>query len=112
MFWYTSRRAARRGQEAARSKPSASIREWLTIMRHFLSLLDVSETELKTLLADAARMKADLKRGHRPPLLAGHVLGMIFEKPSLRTRASFEAAMGQLGGSSIFFGASDGAMGQ
>jgi ornithine carbamoyltransferase len=81
-------------------------------VRHFLSLLDVSGTELKELLADAARMKADLQRGHRPPLLAGRVLALVFEKPSLRTRASFEAAMAQLGGSSIFLGASDGAMGQ
>jgi ornithine carbamoyltransferase len=79
-------------------------------MRHFLSLLDVSLAELKEILADAARMKAELQRGHRPPILAGRVLGMIFEKPSLRTRASFEAAMAQLGGSSIFVG--DGTMGQ
>jgi len=81
-------------------------------MRHFLSLLDVSVTELKELLADAARMKAELQRGQRPPLLAGRVLGLVFEKPSLRTRASFEAAMAQLGGTSIFLGTSDGAMGQ
>ena len=81
-------------------------------MRHFLSLLDVNGAELKELLADAARMKADLQRGHRPATLAGRVLALVFEKPSLRTRASFESAMAQLGGSSIFLGATDGAMGQ
>src|SRR5262245_9461138 len=81
-------------------------------MRHFLSLLDVSAEELKSLLSEAARMKAQLKKGRRPALLAGHVLGMVFEKPSLRTRASFEAAMAHLGGSSIFLSATDGAMGQ
>jgi ornithine carbamoyltransferase len=80
-------------------------------MRHFLSLFDVSATELNQILAGAARLKADLKRGHRPPVLAGRVLGLIFEKQSLRTRASFEAGMAQLGGSSIFLSASDGSMG-
>lgn len=85
--------------------------EWLE-MRHFLNLLTYSVTDLRTLLAEAARLKAELNKGHRPPLLAGRVLGLVFEKPSLRTRASFEAAMAQLGGSSIFLSATDGAMGQ
>jgi ornithine carbamoyltransferase len=81
-------------------------------MRHFLSLLDLSAAELRELLADAVRLKADCSRGHRPPYLAGRVLGLVFEKPSLRTRASFEAAMLQLGGSTLFFSASDGPIGQ
>jgi len=81
-------------------------------MRHFLSLLDVSAAEMKWLLAEAARLKAGLKEGVRPPLLQWRVLGMVFEKPSLRTRASFEAAMAQLGGSSTSLSAADGAMGK
>jgi ornithine carbamoyltransferase len=81
-------------------------------MRHFLTLLELSADELRGLLDEAARLKAGLDRGERPPLLAGRVLGMIFEKPSLRTRASFEAAMVQLGGSAIFLSASDGPIGQ
>jgi ornithine carbamoyltransferase len=81
-------------------------------MRHFLSVLELSTDELKRLLADAARLKAGLELGERPPLLAGRVLGMIFEKPSLRTRASFEAAMIQLGGAAIFLSAADGPIGQ
>ncbi|MGL4553844.1 MAG: ornithine carbamoyltransferase, partial [Gemmataceae bacterium] len=80
-------------------------------MRHFLSLHDVSLTEMKHLLSEAARMKADLIQGRRPALLAGRVLGLVFEKPSLRTRASFEAGMIQLGGGAMFFGPSDGKMG-
>jgi ornithine carbamoyltransferase len=80
-------------------------------MRHFLSLLELSAEELKGLLTEAQRLKAALRRGERPPLLAGRVLGLIFEKPSLRTRASFEGAMIQLGGGAVFFGASDGSMG-
>lgn len=82
------------------------------VMRHFLSLIDLAVEELTHLLDEAARLKADAQRGIRPPLLAGRVLGMIFEKPSLRTRASFEAAMAHLGGFSIFLSASDGPIGQ
>jgi len=81
-------------------------------MRHFLSLIDLTTEELTYLLEEAARLKAAPHRGIRPPLLAGRVLGMIFEKPSLRTRASFEAAMAHLGGASIFLSASDGPLGQ
>ncbi len=81
-------------------------------MRHFLDLLDLSPDELSRLLDDAAAMKAASLRGERPPYLAGRVLGMVFEKPSLRTRVSFEAAMAHLGGRSIFMGASDGLIGQ
>ncbi len=81
-------------------------------MRHFLDLLDLNPDELKHLLDDAAAMKAALKHGERPPLLAGRVLGLIFEKPSLRTRVSFEAAMAQMGGASIFLSAADGPIGQ
>ncbi len=81
-------------------------------MRHFLTLLDLNGTELRELLSEAVRLKTDALRGHRPPLLGGRVLGLVFEKPSLRTRASFEAAMMQLGGSTLFFSATDGAIGQ
>jgi ornithine carbamoyltransferase len=81
-------------------------------MRHFLSLIDLTAEELTHLLEEAARLKADSQRRIRPSLLAGRVLGMIFEKPSLRTRASFEAAMAHLGGTSIFLSATDGPIGQ
>jgi ornithine carbamoyltransferase len=81
-------------------------------MRHFLSLIDLSADDLTHLLDEAARLKADARHGLRPPLLAGRVLGMIFEKPSLRTRASFEAAMAHLGGTTIFLSAADGPIGQ
>jgi ornithine carbamoyltransferase len=81
-------------------------------MRHFLNLLDLSEDDIHSLLDEASRLKALHQRGERPPLLAGRVLGMIFEKPSLRTRASFEAAMAQMGGSTVFFNSADGTLGQ
>jgi ornithine carbamoyltransferase len=81
-------------------------------MRHFLDLLDLNADELDHLLADAMAMKQAHKRGERQPFLAGRVLGLVFEKPSLRTRVSFEAAMAQMGGSSIFLSATDGPLGQ
>jgi len=71
-------------------------------MRHFLTLFDLTRDEIERLLQDAARMKAVQERGQRSPVLAGKVLGMVFEKPSLRTRTSFETAMAHLGGTSIF----------
>jgi ornithine carbamoyltransferase len=76
-------------------------------MRHVLDLFDWTPEEITRLLKDASRLKASLKKGKRAPILQGRVLGMIFEKPSLRTRVSFETAMAQLGGSAIFLGGND-----
>ena len=84
----------------------------LQAMRNFLDLIDLKTDDLLHLLSEAVRLKAGFKAGDRPPLLAGRVLGMIFEKQSLRTRVSFEAAMAQLGGRSIFLSATDGPIGQ
>jgi ornithine carbamoyltransferase len=81
-------------------------------MRHFLTLLDMTSEEVAYLLSETAALKGALQRGERQPILANRVLGMVFEKPSLRTRASFEAAVAQMGGSSIFLSALDGPMGQ
>lgn len=71
-------------------------------MRHFLDVIDLTDDELCHLLADAARLKSLHQRGERAPTLLGRVLGLVFEKPSLRTRGSFEGAMAQLGGASVF----------
>jgi ornithine carbamoyltransferase len=76
-------------------------------MRHFLDLLDLSPEEVSHLLREAARGKKAHQRGKRTPALLGRVLGMVFEKPSLRTRVSFQSAMAQLGGTSIFLAGSD-----
>jgi len=71
-------------------------------MRHFLSLFDVNADEIKHLLREALRLKKKLQRGGHDPVLRGKTLGLVFEKPSLRTRVSFETAMIQLGGGSLF----------
>jgi ornithine carbamoyltransferase len=71
-------------------------------MRHVLTLLDLSREEIWGLLTEATRLKQAMRRGVRKPLLQGRVLGMVFEKPSLRTRVSFQTGMAQLGGASVF----------
>jgi ornithine carbamoyltransferase len=68
--------------------------------RHFLDLRDFSGAELRALLTEAARYKRT-RATARPKLLAGKTLAMIFEKPSTRTRLSFEVAMRELGGDTI-----------
>ena len=70
-------------------------------VRHFTDLSQVSASELRAMLDDAARRKADLKAGLRSRPLEGKVLAMIFDKPSTRTRVSFDVGMRQLGGETI-----------
>lgn len=72
-------------------------------MRHFLSLADLASEEIRALLDLAAELKREWKRGGNRPLLGGKTLGMIFQKPSLRTRASFEMGMLHLGGQALYF---------
>jgi ornithine carbamoyltransferase len=71
-----------------------------TRVRHFLSIADLSTAELTALLDDAAALKRDPVPSDAP--LRGRALAMIFEKPSLRTRLSFDVAMRDLGGHSSY----------
>ena len=71
-------------------------------MNHFLNLIDQPAERLRQLLARAAELKADRTAGKPSAALAGKVVGLVFEKPSLRTRLSFEAGVAQLGGTSLF----------
>ena len=68
--------------------------------RHFLDLSQVSKGDLRSIIDDAGRRKALLPGGDKP--LAGKMLAMIFDKPSTRTRVSFDVAMRQLGGETLF----------
>ncbi len=70
--------------------------------RDFLSLVDFTRAELEEILHLAATLKRELKAGKRAPLLSGQSLAMIFEKPSLRTRVTFEVGMTQLGGFPVY----------
>src|SRR5579862_7781268 len=80
-------------------------------MRHFIDLTDWTTEEIDTLLKDAAKLKKAQLSGKNKPTMQGRVLGLIFEKPSLRTRVSFEAAMAHLGGASIFISQTDAGLG-
>jgi ornithine carbamoyltransferase len=73
-------------------------------MRHLLSLTDLLPGEIERVFAITTDLKSKYERGLREPLLPGRVLALLFEKPSLRTRVSFEAGMAHLGGSSLFLG--------
>ena len=73
-------------------------------MRHFVTLNDITTKECHQILEWATTIKRELKQGRISTPLAGKVMGMIFEKQSLRTRVSFEAGMFQLGGTAMSLG--------
>ena len=71
-------------------------------MEDFLAINDFTSEQIKSLLEDSRDLKAVYKSGQRDTCLTGKVLAMLFEKPSLRTRISFQVAMTDLGGSPIY----------
>jgi ornithine carbamoyltransferase len=75
--------------------------------RDFIDLLSISPAEGYALLNLASWLKSDLRNGLDHPYLRGRTLAMLFQKPSLRTRLTFEAGMAQLGGHAIFLGPSE-----
>ncbi len=75
--------------------------------RDFLELGSLSRAQLEEILALSARLKAELKQGRPTKALAGKSLAMIFEKPSLRTRVTFEVGVMQLGGFPVYLTPSD-----
>src|SRR6185295_20115977 len=70
-------------------------------VRHFTDLSAVSATDLRFMLDDAVERKSRLKAGEISRPFEGKVLAMIFDKPSTRTRVSFDVAMRELGGETI-----------
>lgn len=80
--------------------------------RHFLTLMDLSQDELKHIIERAIELKALRKQDAEAETLHGKVLGMIFEKASTRTRVSFEAGMAQMGGSALFLSSNDTQLGR
>ncbi len=73
-------------------------------MKHFLSISDLSREDALYLLVEAARLKDERREqaSRQRETLAGRTLAMLFEKPSLRTRVSFDAGMNHLGGHAIY----------
>lgn len=80
--------------------------------RHFLSELDLTAEEFRSLIYRASELKTLHQVGQLYQPFKGKVLGMIFEKSSTRTRVSFEAGMSQLGGSAIFLSPKDTQLGR
>src|SRR5512144_1882137 len=71
-------------------------------MKHFLAIADLSSAELQDLLDLALKFKEEHFKKGNPPYFKGKVLAMIFQKPSLRTRVSFDMAMRHCGGDALY----------
>jgi ornithine carbamoyltransferase len=82
------------------------------MVRHFVDLFGLTSDDARELLRRASQLKREYADGIRAPYLPGRTLGLVFEKPSLRTRVSFEAAVAQLGGNAIFLRDEDVGMGK
>ncbi len=81
-------------------------------MKDFLAVSDLSSAEVQDILDLAVRLKQEyFDKGNRP-LFKGRVLGMIFQKPSLRTRVSFDMAMRHMGGDALYLSPSEIGLGQ
>lgn len=84
----------------------------MTKIRHFLSITDITKDELLSILDLSSQMKKEIYEGKlNNELLKNKTMLMIFEKPSLRTRVSFEIGMTQLGGHAIYLAPADIGMG-
>jgi ornithine carbamoyltransferase len=81
-------------------------------MEHFLSIASLTADEFWGLLNLARELKAEWRGGGNKPILQGKVLGMVFQKPSLRTRVSFEVGMLHLGGSALYLSPAEIQLGQ
>src|SRR2546427_5124251 len=79
--------------------------------RDLLNFTDVSRDEMQAMLGRARELKRKQKQGIRHELLRGQGMALVFEKPSLRTRVSFEVGMAQLGGYAVFLGPTEIGMG-
>lgn len=71
-------------------------------MKHFLDIADLSAEEIKNLLKLGMKLKTEQKSGLYRPIFKNKVLAMVFQKPSLRTRVSFDMAMRTLGGDALY----------
>ncbi|MBI5035418.1 MAG: ornithine carbamoyltransferase [Chloroflexi bacterium] len=81
-------------------------------MKHFLAIADLSTAEFNSILATAKKLKAEWRKRGNKPILKNKTLGMVFQKPSLRTRVSFDMAMLQLGGQALYLSPNEIGLGQ
>ena len=80
-------------------------------MKNFLNIADLTSDQLLSLLELAHKLKAEWKQGGNKPILKGKSLALVFQKPSLRTRVSFEMGMVHLGGYAFYLGPAEIKMG-
>jgi len=71
-------------------------------MKHFLAIADLSSSDVQELIDIAIKLKTEYFEKGNQPIFKGKVLGMIFQKPSLRTRVSFDMAMRHCGGDALY----------
>jgi len=81
-------------------------------VKDVVSLADLTTEEIYEILETARNLKLEHRAGVKHEMLAGKTLALIFQKPSLRTRVSFETGMTQLGGHAIYLGPNDIKLGQ
>ena len=81
-------------------------------MKHFLNIPDHSADEIQEILDVAVKLKAEHFAGGNRPLFKGKTLAMIFQKPSLRTRISFDMAMRHMGGDALYISPAEIGLGQ
>src|SRR5208283_5228255 len=96
-----------RHRDAGAARPEDRPHEGAAMKKDFLSILDITKTELDEILSDAERLKRQKRAGVPHELLRGMSLAMIFEKSSTRTHISFEVGMHELGGHALFLNAKD-----
>lgn len=77
------------------------------MIRHLLSIRDLNRGDVERIFGLSAQLKAKQKRGEPHPLLSGKSIALIFEKPSLRTRVTFEVGLRQLGGHAVYLAPGD-----
>jgi ornithine carbamoyltransferase len=77
------------------------------MQKDFLDIIEYTPGELQALLDLAVQLKTEYQKGGNDPVLKGKVLAMIFQKPSLRTRISFDMAMRHLGGDALYLSPSE-----
>ncbi|MGV8050547.1 MAG: ornithine carbamoyltransferase [Anaerolineaceae bacterium] len=77
------------------------------MQKDFLDIIEYTPGELQALLDLAVQLKTEYQKGGNDPVLKGKVLAMIFQKPSLRTRVSFDMAMRHLGGDALYLSPSE-----
>ena len=82
-------------------------------MNHFLNITDHPPHVIRQVLVRGLALRAERRRtGQNAPVLVGRALAMLFEKPSLRTRVSFEQAMNHLGGHAVVLGGDEVGLGK